>query len=179
MGTALSLVFLTVVRGTFPLFSRHLPLLQLFVGLMFFNTILYASFPMIVTYFSEWVMMGAKTLSVGSFAANHSMQLLLIMKLFGAAQCGQVQASLGVATAIGFGGGPVVGYYLHEMSKFNGGSDRESFNLFFYTCAGVSLLSAINVVFIGRSLGGVRENAKEIESQKPSESTCHLETDPP
>merc|ERR1712048_264545 len=108
--TALSLVFLTVVRGIFPLFSRHLPLLQLLAGLMFFNTILYASFPMIVTYFSEWVMMGAKTLSVGSFAANHSMQLLLIMKLFGAAQCGQVQASLGVATAIGFGGGPVVGY---------------------------------------------------------------------
>merc|ERR1712048_1330022 len=162
MGTALSLVFLTVVRGIFPLFSRRLPLLQLFAGLMFFNTILYASFPMIVTYFSEWVMMGAKTLSVGSFAANHSMQLLLIMKLFGAAQCGQVQASLGVATAIGFGGGPVVGYYLHAVSTFNGGADRDSFNIFFYTCAAVSLLNAINHVFMGIDLGGVRPNAKDI-----------------
>jgi len=166
--TVLSLILLVVVRGGLPMVAHRLPLFHVLAGLMVVNSIVYALYPMLISRASVWVLLGAKTISTGIFAGNFSLQILLIIRLFGASQCGKVQASLGISSAVGFGVGPVIGYYLHVMSAHNGTPDRRSFDTFFYICALVSVLGVINVILMG--IGQFRSNTDESETQKPSDS---------
>eukprot|EP00931_Biecheleriopsis_adriatica_P012372 TRINITY_DN113502_c0_g1_i1.p1 TRINITY_DN113502_c0_g1~~TRINITY_DN113502_c0_g1_i1.p1 ORF type:complete len:457 (+),score=65.89 TRINITY_DN113502_c0_g1_i1:79-1449(+) len=167
--TALSLALYVAVRGLFPLLTHRLPLLHTIVCLLAANSVLYATYPAVVANASQWVLLAAKTLTAGSFGAMQTVQFLMIIQIFGAASVGIVYAALGSAVCIGFAFGPVVGYYLGAFAELKGSNSHHSFDGFFYTCAVIAALDAVNVFFLSRAVA--QQKLLEQKSEASSEQS--------
>lgn len=167
--SALSLVGFMVVRAVSPMVVNRLPVLVLVTALLSVNAFLFVLYPTIVVTCSTWVLLLAKTVATGNFAGIQAVQVLLIMKVLGAANLGRASASLGTATFIGFAAGPLVGQYTQMLTQTTGEGKPayESFFPFFYVCAALAALGVINLLCLG--IGLSREKETHTETSTPNE----------
>jgi len=147
-----SIVLFVAARIVMPLISRRVPLISMMTATLCITGILYASYPSVIAHLSVWWLMLAKSIAGACFAGLNSLGPLLMLEVFSASDLPIVFAAMGPARGLGWGFGPVVGYYIYLASKNAGIENRQSYNMFFYICAALTLFSAFNIVLLRRNL---------------------------
>lgn len=157
-------------RVVSPLVVKRLPVIAFVTAVMVVNALLFALYPTIVVTCSKWVLVGAKTIAAGNFAGLQAVQELLIMKAYGPALLGRVQAALGTAQFIGFAAGPLIGQYSHMLIQdpSDGAAAYKSFFPFFYACAAIAALGAINMLCLGVGLAGEEDSLNDEKKEEQS-----------
>merc|ERR1712187_901263 len=153
-----SLVLFAAVRIAMPLISRLVPLMSVITATLFITGILYASYPAVIANLSVWWLLAAKSAAGACFAGLNCLGPLLLLEVYSASDLPVVCAATGPARALGWGLGPVVGYYIHLASKESGIAIQQSYNPFFYICAAMTFFVAFNVAWLRRNL--LRRQAK-------------------
>eukprot|EP00931_Biecheleriopsis_adriatica_P105734 TRINITY_DN8026_c0_g1_i1.p1 TRINITY_DN8026_c0_g1~~TRINITY_DN8026_c0_g1_i1.p1 ORF type:complete len:400 (+),score=66.90 TRINITY_DN8026_c0_g1_i1:316-1515(+) len=147
-----TIILFVAVRIAMPLISRLVPLMSVLTALLCINTFLYASYPSVIAHLSVWWLFAAKSIAGACFAGLNSLLSLLFLEVYSPPDLPLAFAATGPARALGFGLGPVVGYYIFLASQDNGIKIQESYNIFFYICAALALVAACNVVWLWRNL---------------------------
>merc|ERR1712176_1034464 len=143
-----SLVLFAAVRIVMPLISRLIPLMSVITTTLCITAILYASYPAVIA-----------NLSAGAcFAGLNCLGPLLLLEVYSASDLPVVFAATGPARALGWGLGPVSGFFIHLASKDSGIAIQQSYNPFFYICAAMTFFAAFNVAWLRRNL--LRRQAK-------------------
>lgn len=157
--TAISLSLFVVVRSGLPLVSHRLSVTRLSACLMTFSAVLYASYPTIIAHAPVWVLLLAKTLSGATYAGTGGVQMLLLMEVYSPSELPKIWAKLGFALGIGFGLGPLVGHYIQTLEGRRGSDAHHAFNPFFYLCATVAALDAVNIMCLDSKSGKATDTA--------------------
>lgn len=143
---AIVLAFYAAMRSGLPLMTRRLPLAPVCMGLAAFSAVLYACSPAIVRWLPVWWLVLAKTLSGASFAGLSTLRNLLALEMYGPTGLAHVLPLLEVGVGLGKLIGPVTGYYIYLTDEEIGDSSHSAYNPFFYTCAAVAAVDALNLL---------------------------------
>lgn len=141
----LSIVVFGLARALFPLLVKPGNLALILAAMNFLNALLYASNPAIIANLPIWCLVLSKTLAGACFAGMLCMNPLLLLEAYTPSELPIVFEILGLARCIGFGFGPLAGYYISILSKESGTRDQDVYNSFFYTCAALAAIAGLNM----------------------------------
>jgi hypothetical protein len=144
----LSLVFFGVARVVFTLLVKSGHLMIIMTAMVLFNASLYASSPAIISNLPIWWLLASKTMAGVCFAGLLCMSPLLLLQAYTPSDLPVVFNAIGPARGLGFALGPLVGYYVHVVSRWNGVAHRDTYNPFFYTSAALSVVAGLNMALL-------------------------------
>ncbi|CAE7227072.1 unnamed protein product [Symbiodinium natans] len=147
---SLSMVLFVLTRMLFPLISRAVPIFLVLGIMLLLNSVLYAAFPLIIAHLPVWWLLAAKSMAGAIFAGMLCLNPLVLLQLYGPADLPAVFAAAGPARGLGFALGPAAAYYLSLASQDDGTELQSSYDPFFYICAALSLVAAMNMACLRR-----------------------------
>jgi len=138
-----SVSFFTLFRFLAPLLAGYLPLCPVAAGLLFLDTVLYFCNPWIISNLTVDWLVASKTITGACYGSLQMITAMIALQAFGPANFGKVWPMLSPFIALGFGTGPLVGYYI-SISQDGAGS----YDPFFFLCSGLTLLGAVNLAVL-------------------------------